>query len=144
MYSLFDCNCRNVVASVKLADSINLDLLSQKAWNVEYNKKNFSGLVIQVNNPEATGIVYSTGRMIISGARCEEDSKRAAEQCIEVIRNAGCKINNGESYRVQNICATINLGYRIRIHEMGAHKDVVEKVGEDGTKLKRKYEKVIR
>ncbi|CAG7660272.1 unnamed protein product [Allacma fusca] len=114
----------NVVASVKVADRMDLNKIAENSWNVEFNKKQFAGLVIQVNNPKATGVVYSTGRMIVTGARSEEDSKIAAEHCLDVIKNAGCQVSSGSSYRVQNICATTHLGYRVRIHEMGANRDI--------------------
>jgi transcription initiation factor TFIID TATA-box-binding protein len=62
--------------------------------------------------------------MIVTGARSEKDSRIAAEHCINVIKDAGCQVNSGNSYRIQNICATTHLGYRVRIHEMGPNKEV--------------------
>ena len=112
------------MASIKIANDINLDQIAENSMNVEYQKKHFGGLVIQVTDPQATGIVYATGRMIVTGTRSEVDCKKATDKCLETIRKSGCKINPGHSYRVQNICATSHVGYKVRIQDMESHTTV--------------------
>ena len=76
--------------------SFKLDLRKIANWcrNVEYNPKRFSAAVMRIREPKATGLIFSTGKIVVTGAKSIEFSKTAAKMIekainkVEEVRNA--------------------------------------------------------
>ena len=47
--------------------------------NSNYRPNRFPALIVRKNEPKTTALIFSKGKMIITGAKSIEDSKRAAE-----------------------------------------------------------------
>jgi transcription initiation factor TFIID TATA-box-binding protein len=71
-----------------------LDLLkiARKVVNSEYNPEKFPGIVMRTQIPKTTFLVFSTGKMVITGAKSEAHITRAAKKAIKIIRGIGIKI----------------------------------------------------
>ncbi|MHA1585282.1 MAG: TATA-box-binding protein, partial [Promethearchaeota archaeon] len=65
----FTYNVQNVVATVvtDIKEKINLILIASEYSDVEYNPERFPGLVMRVIKPKATSLIFSTGKMVITG-----------------------------------------------------------------------------
>jgi len=59
----------NIVASGVIAESIDLVALSHKVKNCEFNKKRFPGVVYRIANPKMACLIFSTGKIVITGIR---------------------------------------------------------------------------
>ena len=66
----------NIVASGVIADSIDLVTLSEKVKNCELNKKRFPGAVYRIENPKIAALIFSTGKIVLTGIR---DDKALAD-----------------------------------------------------------------
>ena len=64
----------NVVASVEVVAKIDLNLLARKQKDAEYNPEQFPGLMLRIKNPKATILVFSSGKMVITGLRSETEA----------------------------------------------------------------------
>ena len=99
----------NIVASTKLADSFDLNLIVDKFPFAEYNKKKFPGLVYRVSNPKAAFLIFTSGKVVCTGSKNVSDVQK-------VIRDLSYNFNeiNIPSYKspeisIQNIVASSDL-----------------------------------
>jgi len=105
-----DYKIENVVATVvmEITEKIDLTKIARKYEDVEYNPERFPGLVMRITNPKATFLIFSTGKMVITGLRRADDASRGVKKIIKSIKNAGINVSNPE-ITVQNIVASGDL-----------------------------------
>ncbi|MHA1645965.1 MAG: TATA-box-binding protein, partial [Promethearchaeota archaeon] len=62
---------QNVVATVitTIKEKIDLKIIARAYPDIEYNPERFPGLVMRVIKPKATGLIFSTGKMVITGMK---------------------------------------------------------------------------
>jgi transcription initiation factor TFIID TATA-box-binding protein len=66
---------QNVVATATLDQKFNLqDILKAfvRTRNVEYRPKQFPGLVFRLKRPKTAILIFSTGKMVCTGAKSEK------------------------------------------------------------------------
>jgi transcription initiation factor TFIID TATA-box-binding protein len=108
---------QNVVATVNLRISIDLRTLALSARNAEYNPKKFAAVIMRVREPRCTALVFSTGKMVITGAKSEDAARRGARKFAAIIRKIGFQPKFGE-FKVQNMVATSDAGFPIRLEAL--------------------------
>ncbi|MFX1274323.1 MAG: TATA-box-binding protein [Promethearchaeota archaeon] len=110
MKVVLDYKIENVVATVivEIEEKIDLKQIAQKYVDVEYNPERFPGLIMKVEKPRATILVFSTGKMVITGLREASESTQVVEKIIKSIKKAGIKISNPK-ITIQNIVASGDL-----------------------------------
>src|SRR5208283_1282446 len=59
----------NVVASTKLAEEFDLTVIESEFEGAEYNKQKFPGLVYRVSDPKAAFLVFTSGKVVCTGAK---------------------------------------------------------------------------
>jgi len=101
----------NVVASVTLNQKFNLLDIVKIFRNVEYNPKRFPGLVFRLKRPKTATLIFSTGKMVCTGATSEKDN--------------GIIILNKPKIVIQNMVASGNLHGAI---DLETAADVLENV----------------
>ncbi len=84
---------QNVVATViaEIKEKIDLNIIARKYPDVEYNPERFPGLVMRVIKPKATGLIFSTGKMVITGMKSHTEAPAVVSQIIA--RMNKCKID---------------------------------------------------
>jgi transcription initiation factor TFIID TATA-box-binding protein len=75
----YEIEIQNIVASAKLNMEIDLDEIAFKLENAEYEPEQFPGLVVRLDDPKVAFLLFSSGKIVCTGARNEEDVKRAVE-----------------------------------------------------------------
>ncbi len=85
----FNINIQNVVASADLHQSIDLESIAKTFPAVKYKPDQFPGLVYHVKKPNAAILIFSTGKLIIAGAKSEKRATRAVSKLIEELRTGG-------------------------------------------------------
>jgi len=70
----------NVVASVTMNQSIDLDAISGNVPGVEYNPEQFPGLVYRLSKPRTATLIFSSGKMVCTGAKHEDEVKVAVDK----------------------------------------------------------------
>ena len=63
---------QNVVATADLHHRLDLRKIAQWCRNAEYNPSRFSGLIMRIRDPRTTGLIFSTGKIVITGAKSEQ------------------------------------------------------------------------
>jgi len=105
-----DYKIENVVATVvmEITEKIDLNKIARKFEDVEYNPERFPGLVMRITDPKATFLIFSTGKMVITGLRRADEARPGVKKIIKSIKTAGINVSNPE-ITIQNIVASGDL-----------------------------------
>lgn len=104
---------QNVVASVTLDQKFNLLDIVKNFRNVEYNPKRFPGLVFRLKRPKTATLIFSTGKMVCTGAKSEKMARSAVKKVVRELKNNGIIILNEPKIVIQNMVASANLHNKI-------------------------------
>jgi len=112
-----DYKIENVVATVvvEITEKIDLNIIARKHADVEYNPERFPGLVMRIQKPKATILIFSTGKMVVTGLRKASEAGRVVEKVVKNIKKAGIKVSNPE-ITIQNIVASGDLHTNIDLN----------------------------
>jgi len=115
--SNLDYKIENVVATVvvEITEKIDLNIIARKYAEVEYNPERFPGLVMRIEKPRATILIFSTGKMVVTGLRKAAEAPKVVEKVVKNIRKAGIKVSNPE-ITIQNIVASGDLHTNIDLN----------------------------
>lgn len=73
----FTIQVENIVASAKLNIELNLDKLAFELENSEYEPEQFPGLVYRMSDPKVTFLLFSSGKVVCTGARTIKEVEQA-------------------------------------------------------------------
>ncbi len=100
----------NVVASTKLAEEFDLTVIeSQFEGGAEYNKQKFPGLVYRVSDPKAAFLVFTSGKVVCTGAKNVADVHTVIGNMAKKLNSIGIKTMENPQITVQNIVASADL-----------------------------------
>ncbi|MDA4121300.1 MAG: TATA-box-binding protein [Thaumarchaeota archaeon] len=107
----------NVVASASINQRVDLNLITKNFIDVEYRPDRFPGLVFRLKNPKTATLIFSSGKMVCTGAKSEEQSRKAVEEVVRRLKKGGIPIKNEAEVTIQNIVASVSLGGKIHLEE---------------------------
>ena len=110
-----EINIENVVASASVDQTIELNEITKRFPETEYNPAQFPGLVFRIDRPRTATLIFRTGKMICAGAKSEEMAVTAVRTVVRMLRRSGIKIKSDAVVDVQNIVAAINLRRKIHL-----------------------------
>ena len=112
-----DYKIENVVATVnvEIIEKIDLIHIASNLADVEYNPERFPGLVMRIQKPRSTFLIFSTGKMVVTGLRKASEAENAVLQAVKNIRKTGVMIANPE-ITIQNIVASGDLHTNIDLN----------------------------
>jgi transcription initiation factor TFIID TATA-box-binding protein len=110
---------QNLVSTAKLNCDLRLREISLQEQNTQYNPKRFSGLILRMHNPLATSLIFSNGKIIVLGAKTEEDSKKACDKIGKIIKslNYPVKLTN---FKIQNIVGSCDVRFQINLYKLNS------------------------
>ena len=69
---------------------------------------------MKLRYPKVTASIWSSGKITVTGATSEEDSKKGARRIARILQNLGFKVKFS-SYRIVNVLGTVSLPFGIKI-----------------------------
>ena len=120
-----DISLENVVATATLGQKLDLIAIMKVFRNVEYRPKKFPGLVFRLKRPKTATLIFSTGKMVCTGAKSEKLARSAIRKVVKELKGNGIIILGKPVIVIQNIVASANLHGKIDL-EMAA--DIMENV----------------
>ena len=108
-----DINIQNVVATATLDQKLDLIAIMKVFRNVEYRPKKFPGLVFRLKRPKTATLIFSTGKMVCTGAKSEKLARSAIRKVVKELKNNGIIILGKPEIIIQNIVASANLHGKI-------------------------------
>ena len=102
---------QNIVVSTSLEHDIPLIKLAEVLPNTEYNPEQFPGLVMRIKNPKTSALIFSSGKVVCTGAKSLGKVRESLNKIIENLRKIRIKIKIKPKINVQNMVAsgTINM-----------------------------------
>jgi len=116
---------QNVVASASLDQKFNLLDIVKTFSNVEYNPKRFPGLVFRLKRPKTATLIFSTGKMVCTGAKSEKLAKSAVNKVVRELKKNGIVVLGKPVIIIQNIVASANLQSHV---DLETASDVLDNV----------------
>ncbi|NWZ89619.1 TBP protein, partial [Nesospiza acunhae] len=80
---------QNIVSTVNLGCKLDLKTIALRARNAEYNPKRFAAVIMRIREPRTTALIFSSGKMVCTGAKSEEQSRLAARKYARVVQKLG-------------------------------------------------------
>jgi len=105
----------NVVASASVDQRIDLNVITQTFPDVEYHPDQFPGLVFRLKSPKTATLIFSSGKMVCTGAKSEEQSINAVRSVVQKLRKGGIKIKKDAVIVIQNMVASVDLGGKVHL-----------------------------
>jgi transcription initiation factor TFIID TATA-box-binding protein len=81
-------NVQNIVASGSINLDLNLNTLSLELENTEYEPEQFPGLVYKLEEPTATFLLFSNGKLVCTGTKNKEQLEESMKQLNKNVRAA--------------------------------------------------------
>jgi transcription initiation factor TFIID TATA-box-binding protein len=103
-------NIQNVVATATLNQKVDLNAVVKSYPGVEYRPALFPGLVFRLKRPKTATLIFSTGKMVCTGARSGKESYRAIMKVVKELKKGGIIIFSKPDLKVVNIVASASLG----------------------------------
>lgn len=112
-----DYKVNNVVAtvSIEILKRLNLVEIAQKLRDVEYNPEKFPGVIIRQEKPKSTFLLFSTGKMVVTGLESVKKADKAVSKIIKRLNKNEIKLNNPKTI-IQNIVISGDLHYLIDLN----------------------------
>ena len=108
---------QNIVSTANLGCELRLRQIALQAKNAEYNPKRFAAVIMRIKEPKTTALIFSSGKMVCTGAKSEEDSKKASRKYAKMIKSLGFPVEFKE-FKVQNIVGSCDVKFQISLSKL--------------------------
>ncbi|HOV68035.1 MAG TPA: TATA-box-binding protein [Methanoregulaceae archaeon] len=108
----------NIVASGVIADSIDLADVSQRIPACELNTKRFPGAVFRIERPKIASLIFSSGKVVLTGIRDRQALNDGLEIIIDSLREAGVACYDEPQVAVTNIVCSYDIGKYINLNKV--------------------------
>lgn len=93
---------------------MDLKKIALHARNAEYNPKRFAAVIMRIREPRTTALIFSSGKMVCTGAKSEEDSKMAARKYARIVQKLGFPAKF-KDFKIQNMVGSCDVRFPIRL-----------------------------
>ena len=108
----------NIVISTSLKHDIPLEKMAATLSNTEYNPEQFPGLVIRVKEPKTSALIFSSGKVVCTGARSMDKVEESIKKIIKSLEKIGIKITIKPEIKIQNIVASGSVGMDLNLNTL--------------------------
>ncbi|EDR26064.1 TATA-box-binding protein, putative [Entamoeba dispar SAW760] len=108
---------QNIVATVELDCTINLQDVVRRVRNAEYNPKRFGALIIRITNPKTTALVFHSGKLVVTGGKTVDDSRLAGRKYARILQRLGYNVKFNH-FKIQNVVASCDMKFAISLKEL--------------------------
>lgn len=105
---------QNIVSTVNLSCRLDLKKIALHARNAEYNPKRFAAVIMRIREPRTTALIFSSGKMVCTGAKSEDDSRLAARKYARVVQKLGFPAKFLD-FKIQNMVGSCDVKFPIRL-----------------------------
>ena len=121
-----DIEIVNIVVSTSLGHDIPLEKMAATLSNTEYNPEQFPGLVIRIKEPKTSALIFSSGKVVCTGARTIEKVHESMKKIIKSLEKINIKIKIKPEIIITNIVASGSVGMALNLNELATQLQNVE------------------
>jgi transcription initiation factor TFIID TATA-box-binding protein len=112
---VFNIRVENIVASTFLNTKIKLEKIFESVEGMEYEPEQFPGLVYRMDKPKTAALIFSSGKIICTGARNMNEVKEAFEKIVKIIKKSGIEVPKNYKIEVENIVASVKFDSKLNL-----------------------------
>ncbi|MBI4141919.1 TATA-box-binding protein [Candidatus Woesearchaeota archaeon] len=116
----------NIVVSASLGHDIPLEKMAATLSNTEYNPEQFPGLVIRIKEPKTSALIFSSGKIVCTGARTMANVHESIRKIIKSLEKINVKIKEFPEVKIQNIVAAGSVGMDLNLNVLAMKLDNTE------------------
>lgn len=105
---------QNIVSTVNLGCKLDLKNIAMHARNAEYNPKRFAAVIMRIREPRTTALIFSSGKMVCTGAKSEDQSRLASRKYARIVQKLGFPAKFME-FKVQNMVGSCDVRFPIQL-----------------------------
>jgi len=79
----------NIVASADVGGDVDLEKAAQVLDNIMYEPEQFPGAIYRMEEPKVVILIFFTGKLVITGAKREEQVHEAADKIRNILMDNG-------------------------------------------------------
>jgi len=113
-----DIKVVNIVVSTSLNHAIPLEKMAATLSNTEYNPEQFPGLVIRIKDPKTSALIFSSGKVVCTGARSMDKVEESIKKIIKSLEKINVKITIKPEIKIQNIVASGSVGMDLNLNTL--------------------------
>ena len=113
-----DIKVVNIVVSTSLQHDIPLEKMAATLSNTEYNPEQFPGLVIRIKEPKTSALIFSSGKVVCTGARSMDKVHESIKKIIKSLEKINIKITIKPEIKIQNIVASGSVGMDLNLNTL--------------------------
>ncbi len=117
-YSISKIRVVNIVVSSDLKHPIPLEKMAASLSNTEYNPEQFPGLVLRIRDPKTSSLIFSSGKIVCTGAKSFEEVDQSIQKIIEAVAKINIKIDIKPKIEVQNLVASSSIGGNLNLNSL--------------------------
>jgi len=108
----------NIVTTTSISDKLDLNRIHRSVPNSEYDTKKFPGLIYRQNMPKTAILLFTSGKVVCTGAKTLNDAHMAISNVIEILSKFKISLNKNPNISVQNIVATSSLHAELNLNSI--------------------------
>jgi len=116
----------NIVVSASFGHDIPLEKMAATLPNTEYNPEQFPGLVIRIKDPKTSALIFSSGKIVCTGARTMANVKESIRKIMKSLERINVKIKEEPVVNIQNIVAAGSIGMDLNLNILAMKLDNTE------------------
>ncbi len=116
----------NIVCSASLGQDIPLIKLAETLPNTEYNPEQFPGLVMRIRDPKTSALIFSSGKIVSTGARSLKKVKESIKCIIKNLAKINVRIKEEPKINVQNMVASGSINMDLNLNALAMELENTE------------------
>jgi transcription initiation factor TFIID TATA-box-binding protein len=118
---------QNIVLSVTYEGTeFNLERVAKSIDSTVYDPESFPGVIYKSDNPRASFLIFSSGKMNCVGASSMADAKLAIKKLTKKLKKARIKVKTEPKIKLQNIVASIDFGRKFDLEHISSRFENTE------------------
>jgi len=114
----FNIKIENIVASASLGIRVPLEEMVKRLEGTEYEPEQFPGLVYRIKDPKAAMLIFSSGKVVCTGARSIADVRKAVAKVARMIRSLKLDVPKKYKIQIENIVASAQVPARLDLDKI--------------------------
>ena len=111
-----DITIENIVVSTQIADELDIKRLADAIPNAKYHPEDLPGLVLHFEDPKTVTLLFSSGKVICTGAKKMGDIDTTMQKLIGKIQKVGISVIKTPEMKTQNIVASADLKKELQLN----------------------------
>jgi transcription initiation factor TFIID TATA-box-binding protein len=115
---MMDAKIENIVATTTIGKEINLEKIATTISGTKYEKERFPGLIMHIDEPKTTYLLFRSGRVVSLGAKSVEELPIGVQKLCEKLRSAGLEASSESEIAIKNVVASSDLRAEVNLTNM--------------------------